>query len=304
MDITDGNAQDDRNYYEPGNTAGEAVERLKTILSVLRGEQGCPWDRAQDHKSLKRCLIEEAYEVTEAIDREDVDNLEEELGDVLLQVVFHSHLGEEQGEFDLKSVANRICEKMIRRHPHVFQGKNPDFSNNPIETVDKVLERWENVKRQEHEALTVTESMRKIPRELPSLLRSEKIQKKAADVGFDWDDMDDAFAKVREETEELFEIRRGTDMAHIQEEVGDLLFSVVNAARFLKVDPENALYFTSCKFINRFSCIEEAVLAQGKSLSEMSLSELDKLWNLAKESERQTKGQDKPLCGGKVEGTF
>lgn len=296
MDIRDQNMQADRKYYEPGNTAGEAVERLKDILSVLRGENGCPWDRAQDHKSLKRCLIEETYEVTEAIDREDFDNLEEELGDVLLQVVFHSKLGEEEEKFDLTSVTNRICEKMIRRHPHVFQGKNPDFSKNPIETVDKVLERWENVKRQEHEALTVTESMRKIPRELPSLLRSEKIQKKAADVGFDWDDMEEAFDKVREETGELYEICRGDDSAHIQEEVGDLLFSVVNVARFLKVDPENALYFTSCKFMNRFSFIEEAVLAQGKSLTEMSLIELDKLWNLAKESERKAKEQDRPRC--------
>lgn len=290
MDITEQNTQDYLNYYRPGNTAGEAVERLEGILTVLRGENGCPWDRVQNHKSLKRCLIEETYEVTEAIDREDFDNLEEELGDVLLQVVFHSRLGEEEEKFDLKSVANRICEKMIRRHPHVFQGKNPDFSNNPIETVDKVLERWENVKRQEHEALTVTESMRKLPRELPALLQSEKVQKKAADVGFDWDDVREAFDKVREETEELFEICRGDDSHHIQEEVGDLLFSVVNVARFLKVDPENALYFTSRKFINRFSYIEESVLAQGKSLNEMSLNELDRLWNLAKESERQTKG--------------
>lgn len=282
-------------YEKEAKTSGEALERLDQILKILRGENGCPWDRVQDHKSLKRCLIEEAYETTEAIDNEDFDNLEEELGDVLLQVVFHSGLAEEEGKFNLCDVANRVCDKMIRRHPHVFQRKSTKNFNKSSETVDKVLERWENVKRQEHQALTVTDSMRRIPRELPALLRSEKIQKKASEAGFDWTDIEGAFDKVREETQELYEICRGNDLEHLREEVGDLLFSVVNVARFLKVDPEDALYFTSRKFIDRFDFVEESVLSEGGSLRESSLEELDRLWDEAKQKEKRKEGLDKPL---------
>lgn len=282
-------------YEKEAKTSGEALERLAQILKILRGENGCPWDRVQDHKSLKRCLIEEAYETTEAIDNEDFDNLEEELGDVLLQVVFHSGLAEEEGKFDLCDVANRVCDKMIRRHPHVFQRKSTENLNKSTETVDKVLERWENVKRQEHQALTVTDSMRRIPRELPALLRSEKIQKKASEAGFDWDDIEGAFEKVREETRELYEICRGNDSEHLREEVGDLLFSVVNVARFLKVDPEDALYFTSRKFIDRFDFVEETVLSEGGSLRETGLEELDRLWDEAKQKEKRKEGLDEPL---------
>ncbi len=266
-------------YYEAGKTAEEAVKRLADIITLLRSEEGCPWDREQTHKSIRSCLLEEAYEAADAIDNEDFDSLEDELGDVLLQVIFHANLGSESGRFDLCSIANRECEKMIRRHPHVFLNKNS-------ESIDKVLEKWENVKRKERGNTTHTDSLLSVPSALPALIRSYKIQKKAAEVGFDWDDVSDAFSKVKEETSELLEIYQGNDQASIMEEVGDLLFAVVNVARFLGVNPEEALNFTSSKFIDRFGFIEKAAKLQGKQLENMSLEEMDKLWEDAKKMER------------------
>lgn len=265
--------------YQEGKTAGEAIERLCRIIELLRSNEGCPWDRAQTHDSLKACLIEEAYEVTEAIDRKDWDNLEEELGDVLLQVVFHGDLGNSEARFDLKSITNRECEKMIRRHPHVF-------SNFKAATIDRALEKWENMKKKES-LDTRTVSMMKIPRSLPALRRSYKIQAKAADVGFDWDDIKDAIEKVFEETRELLEIYQSEDLTRIKEEIGDLLFAVVNVARFLRVDPEDALNFTSQKFISRFGFIEEHVTSAGRKMEDMTLAEMDKLWEEAKNSNHQ-----------------
>lgn len=262
-------------YSSEGRTPEEAVKRLADIVAYLRSEGGCPWDKVQTHESLKACLIEEAYEVIDAIDREDMDNLEEELGDVLLQVVFHSDLGAEENLFDLRRVANRECEKMIRRHPHVFL-------SNPAETIDKALEKWENVKSKEKVTATYTESLMNVPKALPALIRSYKIQKKAAEVGFDWEDVSDAFSKVKEETCELLEIYQGSDETRIKEEIGDLLFAVVNVARFLGVNPEEALNFTSSKFINRFSYIEKTAKLQGKHLDDMTLEEMDRLWEEAK----------------------
>ncbi|MDD3168308.1 MAG: nucleoside triphosphate pyrophosphohydrolase [Eubacteriales bacterium] len=262
-------------YYEEGKTAEEAIGRLIDIIALLRSEEGCPWDKAQTHQSIRSCLLEEAYEVADAIDNEDFDNLEEELGDVLLQVVFHAGLGSEEQKFDLRSIANKECEKMIRRHPHVFLNKN-------LESIDKALEKWENVKRKERGTATYTDSMMNVPNALPALIRSYKIQRKAAEVGFDWDDVSEAFSKVKEETCELLEIYRGNDEASIKEEVGDLLFAVVNVARFLGVNPEEALNFTSSKFIDRFGYIENTAKLQGKRLEDMSLEEMDKLWELAK----------------------
>jgi tetrapyrrole methylase family protein/MazG family protein len=262
-------------YYEEGKTAEEAFKRLADIIALLRSEEGCPWDRAQTHKSIRPCLIEEAYEAADAIDKEDFDNLEEELGDLLLQVIFHADLGRESGVFDLRSIINRECDKMLRRHPHVFSDKN-------AEGIDKALEKWENVKRKEKGTATYTDSLLNIPDALPALIRSYKIQKKAAEVGFDWDDVRDAFLKVKEETDELLEIYQGEDRAGIMEEVGDLLFAVVNVARFLGVNPEDALNFTSSKFIDRFGYIERTASLQGKKLENMSLEEMDKLWEQAK----------------------
>lgn len=273
-------------YYEEANTPEQAVKRLREIIHILRGENGCPWDREQTHETLKRCLIEETYEVIDAIDKKDTDNLEEELGDVLLQVVMHAEIAEETGKFDLKNVANRVSDKMIRRHPHVFAEKTLKNENKEAETIDNVLERWENVKRNEHGAKSQTDSMRSIPKALPALLLSDKVQKKAADVGFDWDSVDEAFAKVKEETAELLEIYDGSHKDHIKEEVGDLLFAVVNVARFLHVDPEEALHFTVDKFIRRFSHIETTARTQGRVLTDMTLAEMDELWEEAKSEER------------------
>jgi len=266
-------------YHEEGKTAEEAIKRLADIIALLRSEEGCPWDKVQTHKSIRSCLLEEAYEVADAIDNEDYDNLEEELGDVLLQVVFHANLGIEEQKFDLCSIANRECDKMIRRHPHVFLNKN-------LESIDKVLEKWENVKRKERGTASHTDSMMNVPNALPALIRSYKIQKKAAEVGFDWEDVSEAFSKVKEETYELLEIYQGNDETSIKEEVGDLLFAVVNVARFLGVNPEEALNFTSSKFIDRFGFIEKTAKLQGKRLEDMSLEEMDKLWDQAKVKNR------------------
>lgn len=266
-------------YHKEGKTAEEAIKRLADIIALLRSEEGCPWDKVQTHKSIRSCLLEEAYEVADAIDNEDYDNLEEELGDVLLQVVFHANLGVEEQKFDLCSIANRECDKMIRRHPHVFLNKN-------LESIDKVLEKWENVKRKERGTASHTDSMMDVPKALPALIRSNKIQKKAAEVGFDWEDVSEAFSKVKEETYELLEIYQGNDETSIKEEVGDLLFAVVNVARFLGVNPEEALNFTSSKFIDRFGFIEKTAKLQGKRLEDMSLEEMDKLWDQAKAKNR------------------
>ncbi|MBQ6948995.1 MAG: nucleoside triphosphate pyrophosphohydrolase [Firmicutes bacterium] len=272
--------------YKKGETVGEAAERLKKLMTVLRSENGCPWDREQTHESLRRDMIEEAYEAVDAIDRHHLDNLEEELGDVILQVALHSEIAEEQGEFSFASVMNRVTDKMIHRHPHVFnvsEEKNPE---NAVFSVDNVLEKWENTKRKEHREATTTESMQKIPRNFPALIRAEKVQKKAARVGFDWDDVGDAFQKIHEEVDELMEAYWKGDHGNIQEEIGDLIFAVVNVARFLRVDPEEALNFTSDKFIRRFSYVEDQAIKAGTRPEEMTLEEMDKLWDDAKRMEK------------------
>lgn len=260
-----------------------AIDRLYEIVKVLRVE--CPWDRVQTHESLRPGMLEEAYETVDAINNQDMVNLREELGDVLLQVVFHSILGEEASNFDLKDVINEECEKMIRRHPHVFLQEN---TNNTPKSIDKVLEKWENIKEKERGETKTASRLAKVPRALPALTRADKVQKKAADVGFDWDDVSGAFDKVREETRELTECCKAetVDKKALEEELGDLLFSVVNVSRFLGIDPEASLDYTIDKFIRRFTHIEDSALACGKALEDMSLSEMDELWNEAKKSER------------------
>ena len=247
-----------------------AVKRLVDIISILRAPGGCPWDREQTHASLKKPMIEEAYEVIEAIENCDDANLREELGDVLLQVVFHSNIAREENRFSLKDVANEECEKMIRRHPHVFG----DVENNM--DAKGVLSKWEDIKKLEKTNQTQTESMMAIPRGLPALYRADKVQAKAAKVGFDWDDVSGAFDKVREETGEVTEAVKIGNQDEIAKEVGDLLFAAVNVARMLDVDPEEALNGTTAKFIRRFKYVEE------RMTNGMSLKELDKLWDEAK----------------------
>ena len=251
-----------------------AIDRLYEIVKVLRVQ--CPWDRVQTHESLRPGMLEEAYETVDAIDNHAMGHLREELGDVLLQVVFHSILGEEASNFDLKDVINEECEKMIRRHPHVFLQEN---ANNTPKSIDKVLERGEE---------KTASRLAKVPRALPALTRAYKVQKKAAEVGFDWDDVSEAFDKVREETSELTEccMAESADRMALEEELGDLLFSVVNVSRFLGIDPEASLDYTIDKFIRRFTHIEDSALACGRALEDMSLEEMDELWNEAKELER------------------
>lgn len=261
----------------------EAIQRLYDVVKILRVQ--CPWDREQTHESLRPGMLEEAYETVDAINNNDMANLREELGDVMLQVVFHSILGEESGSFSLKDVINDECEKMIRRHPHVFL---QETANNRAKSIDKVLEKWENIKEQERGSQAVASRLEKVPKALPALTRAFKVQKKAADVGFDWDDVSGAFDKVREETAELIDNYNAdsSDKHGLEEELGDLLFSVVNVSRFLGIDPEASLNYTISKFIRRFSYVERSALACGRELEDMTLEEMDELWNEAKKVER------------------
>ncbi len=250
---------------------------LLDIMLRLRGENGCPWDRKQTHESIRNCMIEEAYEVVDAIDKNDYVLMAEELGDVLLQVVFHSRMAEEKGIFDIGDVIEGICTKLIRRHPHVFGDED-------IDTANKVKEKWEEIKREEKSEKTHSESMKRVPVSLPALMKSVKIQKKAAKVGFDWDDVGPAFDKIREETDELLEVVQEAVVSgrRAKEEIGDLIFAVVNVARFLKIDPEEALNSTVYKFIERFSHIENEAMKKGVDMKTMSLEEMDLLWEEAK----------------------
>ena len=245
---------------------------LVKIMEILRSPEGCPWDREQTHESLKQNLLEETYEVLEAIDMEDYDKIIEELGDVLLQIVFHSQIGQEHGEFDIRDVTTGICRKMIDRHPHIF-------GDVIVKDAEQVLENWEEIKKKEKRHTSHTQVLKDVPAILPSLMRAYKVQKKAALVGFDWDSIEDVVNKLEEELAELKDAYQEGKEEKISEELGDLLFSVVNLARFLKVEPELALRATTEKFIARFEYIEKMA---PRPLEEMTLEEMDKLWNDAK----------------------
>ncbi len=248
---------------------------LLEIMDELKGEGGCPWDREQNHQSLKKYLIEESYEVLEAIDENDEEKLTEELGDVLLQVVFHAAIGKEEGYFDINDVIKRICEKMVLRHPHVF-------GEETVKNSGEVLDNWEKIKKKEQGLTSITEELRHIAKVLPGLMRAEKVQRKASKVGFDWKKVEDVFEKVSEEFNEVKNVYNGNDKAKIQEEIGDLLFSVVNAARFLDIDSEVAVNYTTDKFIQRFEYIENYAVQNGINLEDMDLQTMDKLWEEAK----------------------
>lgn len=253
---------------------------LIDIIDDLRGEDGCPWDREQTHESLKRALIEESYEVIDAIDKEDDNAIIEELGDVLLQVVFHAAIGKDDGYFNLGDIIESICNKMIFRHPHVFGDVKAENSN-------EVVTNWEELKKQEKGLTTVTEQLDGIARALPALIRASKVQNKAKKVGFDWDSVEDAAKKVEEELNEVLEVYKTGNGVRITEEIGDLLFSCVNVARFLNVNEEEALNKTTDKFIKRFSYIENSATKKGVKLEQMSLEQMDNLWNEAKKLENK-----------------
>lgn len=245
---------------------GDLIE----IVHILRAPGGCQWDREQTHQSTRRDFLEEAYEVAEAIDEGSPEHLKEELGDVLLQVVFHTCMEEEAGRFNLDDVADGVCRKLIYRHPHVF-------GDVTVHSTGEILANWDELKKKEKGQATQADALDAVARSLPALWRAEKIQKKAAKVGFDWDSVSGAMNKLTEEISELAAAMNGD--GDVTEELGDLLFAAVNVARFLKVDPENALQAASDKFASRFRRVEEAVTAQGRKMEDMTLTELDAIWN-------------------------
>ncbi|MGN0459740.1 MAG: nucleoside triphosphate pyrophosphohydrolase [Ruminococcus sp.] len=250
-------------------------EDLLQIMKMLRSPGGCPWDREQTHKSIRQNFIEETYEVIEAIDTEDRELLKEELGDVLLQVVFHSEMESEKGSFDINDVCDGVCKKLIVRHPHIFADVKAD-------TTDEVLSNWDKIKMQTKSQKTQSDAMDSVSKSLPSLMRSEKLQKKAAKVGFDWPDVNGALQKVEEETQELQKAIEEGDKKGMEEELGDLLFSVVNVSRFLKVDSEEALYHACDKFTSRFRKVEALAKERNIAMDSAPLSLLDSLWDEVK----------------------
>jgi tetrapyrrole methylase family protein/MazG family protein len=249
-----------------GNS-GQAIDELIAIMDRLLGEGGCPWDREQTHKSLVRYLIEEAYEVIEAINEGDMNKLQEELGDLLLQVVFHAALAQREGNFDFAGVTNAVRKKMIDRHPHVFGTMD-------LKTSNDVLDNWEQFKKKEGKKRLLDG----IPDSLPALMRAEKVQEKAARVGFDWPDITGAVDKFKEEIDELVQ----AEGDHMTEEMGDVFFSLVNIARMKNIEPEQALQGCNDKFRRRFNYIEEQIKAANKSFADMNLQEMDEMWNEAK----------------------
>ena len=251
--------------------------KLREIIAILRGPDGCPWDKKQTHESLKRYLIEETYEVIEAIDSGDIDHLIEELGDVLLQVMLHAQIGEDDGYFSVDDVIEGLSAKMIRRHPHVF-------GNAKAENAEEVVQNWQAIKEQE-KGKSPSSLLEGVSKSQPNLLRAYELQKKAAKVGFDWQEITPALEKVKEELDEFIQELDGTDdgLELAKKEFGDLLFAFVNVARFLNIHPEEALFETNEKFIRRFQYVEERVKESGRAFEEHTLEQLDKYWDDAKE---------------------
>lgn len=281
----------------------QAFGRFLDVLDALRAN--CPWDKKQTNESLRPNTIEETYELCDALIKNDIPDICKELGDVLLHICFYAKIAEEKAQFDMADVCNALTKKMITRHPHVYHpsqidAENPkplpyvpenyDNSENPadsgkITTVTQVLENWEQIKLKEKDGNERVLSG--VPEALPSLIKAYRIQDKARNVGFDWEDKQDVWKKVREELDELEAELAHEDKQRSTEELGDFLFSVINAARLYKLNPDNALEMTNRKFINRFNYIEDHSIMKGKPLTEMTLEEMDALWNEAKKNEAQ-----------------
>jgi len=249
------------------------ITDLLEIMAILREQ--CPWDREQTHQSIRVNFLEETCEVLEAIDNDDTELLREELGDVLLQVVFHSRIEQEAGRFSFDGVADGVCKKLINRHPHIF-------GNVKAGTADVVLRNWDEIKKTEKSQKTHTEGLRNVPKTLPALMRAAKVQKRAGKSGFDWKNIAGALDKLDEEVLELKTAISVNDTEAVFEEFGDLLFSAVNVSRFLGVEPEQSLNAATGKFIERFARVEALAVRQGINMSSASLEELDKLWDQAK----------------------
>ncbi len=252
------------------------IEDLLTIMRLLRSEDGCPWDREQTHQSIRKNLIEETYEAAEAIDREDMPLLKEELGDVLLQVVFHARMEEEKGNFSFDDVADGICKKLIVRHPHIFADVTAD-------NAEQVLANWDSIKKKEKGQQTAAETLAAVSSALPALMRAQKVQQRAARAGFDYDETGQAMADLESEVRELREALASDDSTAVEEELGDLIFAAVNVARFSKTDAEEALSRSTEKFMRRFERVEQLAGEEKLDLKEASLDELNRLWKRAKE---------------------
>jgi tetrapyrrole methylase family protein/MazG family protein len=265
------------------------IDKLLKLVKRLRGENGCPWDKEQTRETLKPMLIEEAYEVLDALDAEDPDELKEELGDLLFQVVFHAQIAQEKGEFDLAAVIDRSHDKMVRRHPHIFGDAD-------LKTADDVLKNWEDIKAAEKGIPSPShpESGRSlldgIPSKLPAMHRTCQMTAKASRVGFDWERLEDILLKLQEEAAEIVGARSGNDPKEVADEVGDLLFVAVNVARFLGIDPETALERSNRKFNHRFRYIESSLKKKGRKLKNASLAEMDALWEEAKNEDKGPTG--------------
>jgi tetrapyrrole methylase family protein/MazG family protein len=267
----------------------EAFDQLVAVMERLRGEGGCPWDREQTPETLKPFLIEEAYEVLEAIDLGKAEPLCEELGDLLFQVLFHSQIAKEKKEFDIEAVLKTTTDKMTRRHPHVFASEGQNGA--PLESKT-VLARWEEMKKKEARNRARKSALDGVPKALPALLRAHQIQARAARVGFDWKTPGPVFAKIEEELQELKEAVTEGAASRVEDEMGDLLFSIVNVARFLKVNPEEALRKMIDRFIGRFQEMESETEKTGVSFGALSLEEMDELWESAKLAERKRSAKD------------
>lgn len=252
-------------------------DSLIKIMETLRGPRGCPWDKEQTRETLKPFLAEELYELLEALDEDDPEKIKEELGDLLFQIVFHCHLSEENGEFDMRDVVNNISDKMVRRHPHVFGSAD-------LKTSGAVLVHWEEHKKKEGKKRESV--LDGVPRALPALYRAQRLQDKASKVGFDWDRIEDVFKKLNEELDELRGAIDKKDQRAIEDEMGDIFFVLVRISNFVGVTPEDALRKTISKFINRFKHIEMRASGQGRRLSDMTLKEMDVLWEESKKKFR------------------
>jgi tetrapyrrole methylase family protein/MazG family protein len=254
----------------------ENFKRLVEIIEILRGPNGCPWDKKQDHKSLKPYIIEEAYEVIEAIEAGDDSRLSEELGDLLTQIVMHSQLAKERGTFDIEAVARKIVDKLVERHPHVFQ-RRADL------TPEEVLHNWEKIKLEKSKDPGYS-VLQGVPNALPALLKAYRVQEKVGRYGFDWKHADDVISKVKEEVAEFEEALKTGEQAKQEHEFGDLLFSLVNLGRHLKMQPEEALNGAIRRFTSRFQFIEKRLREQGKTLADSNLEEMDRFWEDAKKT--------------------
>ncbi len=256
------------------------LQDLTELMRKLRSKDGCPWDREQSHASLKPHLVEETYEVIDAIDSGEPDKLKEELADLFFHIIFHCQIATEKGEFDIESIMALCLDKMTRRHPHVFGDASAT-------TPEEAIHQWEQIKKNEkgyEERKFIVDGL---PKYLPALQKAQKLQKKVSKVGFDWTNISDVIAKVDEELREVKEAIRENKPEHIEEEMGDLLFSVVNLARFLKLDTENVLHKTIYKFVDRFKRVETELASMGKDIEKCTLEEMDAVWNKVKIKQKQ-----------------